>query len=240
MKTKEIEKYCCIGTKLSKSSFEQVKATAERGNFQIYNFLQVIIEAVLKTLCFDDVPNEYVKRVVRDFVELPKVRDGFALCAPNSDERLLHVSESLVFVKKGKRKFPEAVLLKTDKNGDVHLKRQEDEILTAFLQAFSPSTLAALERVREEQETHNLTSALKLCVAEMTPERDLIEEEVRELFSDTRFHNGVNFDDVQRCKSTRRPSASSEIQPSCETTDAPEFVPLVENWEAYGQTDFDD
>ena len=188
-----------LNTKVNARAYVQLLAIAKAANITIYNLLQVILDAFLKTFATDDVQSDYVKKVVRDFLDVQKAKDGFCLCAPQTTKNELQASKCLVFVEKKDKKLPEVLLVRSGAD-DLTLIGNEDAILTEFLQAFSPSTLSLLERIKDEEKQRTLTGALKYAVAEATPHAETISDEVRSLFAENRYVEKTPNANVSRMK----------------------------------------
>ena len=237
------EKYKPIGTKVSPEAWRALNVVAESLDVKIYNLLQVVLNAFLKTFATDDVQSDYVKKVVRDFLDVQKAKDGFCLCAPQTTKNELQASKCLVFVEKKDKKLPEVLLVRSGAD-DLTLIGNEDAILTEFLQAFSPSTLSLLKRIKDEEKQRTLTGALKYAVAEATPHAETISDEVRSLFAENRYFEKtpnanvsrmkeavVNVDDLCPTKRTRRRKAElvnfeqDERRVSSDIYEREDFVP---------------
>ena len=236
------KKYKPIGTKVSPEAWRALNVVAESLDVKIYNLLQVVLNAFLKTFATDDIQSDYVKKVVRDFLDVQKAKDGFCLCSTFTGDKL-QASKCLAFIEKQDTKLPEVLLVRSGAD-DLTLIANEDAILTEFLQAFSPSTLSLLERIKDKEKQLTLTGALKYAVAEATPGVETISDEVRSLFAENRYFEKtpnanvsrmkeavVNVDDLCPTKRTRRRKAElvnfeqDERRVSSDIYEREDFVP---------------
>lgn len=171
-----------LGTKVSFRSFEQLKAIEKRTNVSIYKFMQVVVNCFLKTFCEREPISDETREILYKFTDFDKMKSGCCTVAPIFEK--WKMSKFLAFVQDKNKTIPELVLIENDKN-TLTENRNNDEILTIFLQAFSPAILRGLRSIMKAEKMHNLTDALFFAIHETTPAPgDLIHEEVRELFED--------------------------------------------------------
>lgn len=179
-KAKMIEKV--VNTKVSFRTFEQLKAIAKRTNVTIYTILQVVVNCFVKVFCEREPITDEMREILYKFTDFDRVKDGFCLSAPILGN--VRMSKCLAIVSKQNKNISEIVLIENEKD-TLTENRNNDEILTIFLQAFSPAILCGLRSIMKAEKMHNLTDALFFAIRETTPAPgDLIHEEVRELFED--------------------------------------------------------
>ena len=194
-------KFKVIGTKISPLAFEQINAIADRAHVSVYSLLQVVIDCYIKVFC-ECVPiSEYMQEILYKFTDFDRAKNGFSFVSATL--RNLSMSKCLAIVSAPKKQIPEIVLL--EKEGEnITENRNSDQILTEFLQAFSPKVLRGIQTIMRNEKAHNLTDALIYAVNEAIAPEETLHDEINELFADNeRAENGKSAKDYTRYKSTR-------------------------------------
>lgn len=202
------KKFVPIGTKVTFEALEQMKTISKVTGVSIYVFLQVIIDAVLKTLFTEDVQNESVNEILRLFVDFKKAKDGFTLLSPTVQN--LFVSQILGIIQQKDKSVPEVVAIRMNDAGEMMTNRNNDEILKTFLCAFSPALLEKLEKIKVEYSKGTLTAALAFAICEAMPSESTISDEIKSLFEDA--NTIVCSSDFSKPERTKEAERTAQIE----------------------------
>ena len=195
------KKFNVIGTKISPHAFEQINAIASRAHVSVYSLLQVVIDCYIKVFCCSEPISDYMREVLYKFTDFDRAKKGFSFVSHTL--RNLSMSKCLAIVSAPKKEIPEIVLL--EKEGEnITENRNSDQILTEFLQAFSPKVLRGLQTIMRKEKAHNLADALIYAVNEAIAPEETLHDEINALFLDNeRAENGKCATDYRGYKSTR-------------------------------------
>ena len=195
------KKFNVIGTKISPHAFEQINAIASRAHVSVYSLLQVVIDCYIKVFCCSEPISDYMREVLYKFTDFDRAKRGFSFVSATL--RNLSMSKCLAIVSAPKKEIPEIVLL--EKEGEnITENRNSDQILTEFLQAFSPKVLRGLQTIMRKEKAHNLADALIYAVNEAIAPEETLHDEINALFLDNeRAENGKCATDYRGYKSTR-------------------------------------
>ena len=244
-----------LNTKVNLRSFAKLQAISQRANISIYKILQTVIDCVLKVFCEREPISDEMREVFYKFIDFDKAKNGFSFVSPDMDLQNLNMSKNLAIVTYRKKKIPEVVLI--ERNGEQMTEnRNNDEILSVFMQAFSPKILRGLQSIMQTEKFHNLTDALFFAIHEtaVVP-GDVLHDEVLQIFDEANnitytaspeFENSKDVDNMPQSrfemKARKRPyNLSFEAQEKirerqkqkedCETVQYFDNLEQIENFE---------
>ena len=173
--------YKMIATRINPKSFAQLQAIAERANLKVYYILQVVIDCIIKVFSYSESISNETQEILYKFCDLDRAKKGFSFTG--IDLQNLEFSKCLAIISKKGKDIPGIIELEKD-GENITENRNTDDILTTFLQAFSPKILRGLQEIKETDKMHNLTDALYFAINNSKVLKDPLHDEILELFND--------------------------------------------------------
>lgn len=172
-----------VSSKVNLQTYAQILKIARGAKISIYNIVQTIVGCIVKVFCEREPMSDEVREVFYKFVDLDRAKNGFSLAAPILHD--LQMTKCLAIISMKKKEIPEIVLLEKD-GEQITENKNNDEILTVFLQAFSPKILRGLQKIMQQENFHNLTDALFFAIHETAVDPgDVLHDEVLQIFEET-------------------------------------------------------
>jgi len=212
------KKFKPIGTKLEQDTHEYFVQLCRSLGITTYSYLQIVIDAFIKSCCKAEPISEHTQRVLDKYSDIVRAKYGFSFAPVNLPPLEMH--NFLAFIETPKKAIPEIVLIEKNDAGEIMQNRNSDAILRAFMKAFAPTFLNRLEIIQEQENLHSLADTLKLCINSYINE-DTLHMEIRQLFAD---NDWVEYYDSQnnvagykkqtqetRCKRTRNNKVKAPV-----------------------------
>lgn len=192
-----------IATKINRHSKILLDAIAKKHGLKIYNLLQVVINAYLRSLAPGQLVTNETTQVINTFANFNVSKDAFLMCRPDKHHSPRTVNACIAFVGQKSKSTVQPMLIytKKDKNGNtaIYESMADDTILKTYLRSVDPEAIKKLWEIKEENNLLSLTDALKFAIHEKaTPEQYDMAADIEEMFADNnRAEDGtpISFED---------------------------------------------
>ena len=199
-----------VGTKVTPSSFAQLKSICKKYDFTVYDLLQMLIDCIIRYM--DEYHNlsEDLRRIIRMFEDMPGWKNAFRLTEPMDDVEIMEAFYVLRHPKgKGAPRIVHVVRPMLDGDDLGWLATYNIQLaFDQFIKTINDSFYRHLSQLCVELGNESILDTIQTIVNLYKENPN--DEEMRQMFADNDWHENAKMHDRQQYKRTYTPSEATQ------------------------------